>query len=702
MKKLPLFLLIILLFTACKEQPALPEILPTPEHTTRPSVSPKPSPDEYKNYDLRTKIDGSTATIPLSEEILLNRLGDYDGLTHNRTHEAYLNLIDGKSDLIFVTYPSDEEFKLAMQGDVELEIIPVVKDALVFLCNTANGVNSLTQQQVRDIYTGELTNWSQAGGKNEPITAFQRPENSGSQTLFLKLAMDGLTPTDPPQELRPLEMGGLVDAVADYNNAENALGYSVFYYVSDMYGTPDVRLMAINGITPTRETIAAGTYPYITYYYAVIRKDTPENHPVRELINWLLTDEGQAVAQTAGYVPMRVLNGRLDESGYGFYGSTPENTSKSSGTGGTTPKTIDTFSNKWRSAENVYNVDLSSDPELERMVKLWEGQALQGLGTYDDSYIYYSLCGDLLNVTVNAYNTDEPSRSAYAVFDLNERKRIKLSDLFYDGVNYIEYINSNLLNQDTKEWYITDSDTFEGYYQKRPFTGIPNDYSNFNIVTWDGASIHIYIEKDNPFFMFSNNITLQVPLPADLSPWGLLYSRTNDRMDVNDDLEIAYPKVQTETRPTPVDDVINAKFRALAETAAQNQEIEIDKEHLALVREEYYGSDYKYKFQPVISIWNGNMSVGYNKQLTSTDAFWYQDFIITVNLRTGETVDAADYVSENWYEMSHHAEIDGKQDENYVPPEGSTIENVFMVGGFCTFIVVEADGKRVPARVFFS
>lgn len=701
MKKLLLFLSLLFFLTACNKQSALPEIQPTPERTPRPSASPKPTQDEYKNYDLRTKIDGSTATIPLSEEILLNRLGNYDGLTHNRTHEAYLNLIDGKSDLIFVTYPSDEEFKLAMQGDVELEIIPVVKDALVFLCNTANSVNSLTQQQIRDIYTGELTNWSQVGGKNAPITAFQRPENSGSQTLFQKLTMDGLAPTDPPQELRPLEMGGLVDAVADYNNAESALGFSVFYYVSDMYGNPDVRLMAIDGVAPTRETIAAGTYPYITYYYAVIRKDTPENHPARELINWLLTDEGQTVAQTAGYVPMRVINSRLDESGYGFYGSTPENTSKSSGTGGTTPKTADIFSNKWRSTEGVYSVDLSSDPEMERMVKLWEGQALQGLGAYDESYTSYNLHTDLLSVTINVYNTNEPSRSANAVFDLNERKRVELSDLFYNDVNYIEYINSNLLNQITTSWYHTENDTFDEYYQKRPFAGVPNDYANFTVMNWDGSSIYIQIEKDNPFFELSNEIALRVPLPADLSPWGLLYSRTNERMNINDDLEIAYPKVQTGTKPTPVDDVINAKLRTLAENAAQNHEIEIDKEHLELVREKYYGSDYKYKYQPVINIWNDNISVGYNKQTTSTDGFAFQDFIITVNLRTGETVDVTEYIPENWHEMSHHAEIDGKQDESYVPPEGSTIENMFMVGDFCTFTVVEPDGKRVPVRVFF-
>lgn len=699
MKKLVLFLSLIFLLTACSNsQVELPEILPTPERTPRPSATPKP--DNYKNYDLISRIDGSTATIPLSEEILLNRLGSYDGLKHNRTHEAYLNLIDGQSDLIFVTYPSDEEFKLAMQGGVEFEIIPVVKDALVFLCNTANGVESLTQQQIRGIYTGEITNWNQAGGKDEKITAFQRPENSGSQTLFLKLAMDGLTPTDPPQELRPSAMEGLIDAVADYNNAENSLGFSVFYYATDMYGNPDVRLMAIDGVTPTRESIAAGTYPYVTYYYAVIRKDTPENHPVREIINWLLTDEGQAVAQTAGYVPMRVLNGRLDEGGYGFYGSTFENTTISSGTGGTTPKTTDIFSDKWqRDGEFGKEVDLSSDPELERMVNLWAEQTLQGFGAYNDSNISYYLVGELVTVCVNAYSENKPSQSASAVFDLNERRRLKLSDLFYDGVNYIEYINANLLGKYLDSWYTPYYETFQGMYQKRPFTGIPNDYANFAVVNWsEGPAVQIYIDSDNPFFNYDNNLTLQVLLPADLSPWGLLYNRTYEIMDANEYLEIAYLEVQTGTKPSPVDDVINTKLRSLAGMVAKNSQEKISEEDIERAREH----DFKYKYEPVVSIWNGNISVGYGAQSFWSDAFNYQGFVTTVNLRTGETVDAAKHIPKNWTELEHEAEYDGTTDRNYTPPAGSAIENVFIQNGFCTFTVVEPNGRRVPVRVFFG
>jgi len=684
----------MLLLTACSPRVELPDIVPTPTPAPRPPAEKK---EDYTDYDLISRLDGSTATIPLSEEILLERLGTTEGLTHNRTHQAYLRLISGESDLIFVTYPSEEEFALAQQAGIELEIIPVVKDALVFLRNTANRVENLSQQQIRGIYTGEFTNWNQVGGAAEPITAFQRPENSGSQTLFLKLAMDGLTPDTPPLELRPAGMGDLVDAVASYDNARNALGFSVFYYVSDMYISGDVRLMAIDGIIPTRETIAAGTYPYITYYYAVMRKDTPEEHPMRELVNWLLTDEGQIVAQRADYVPMRTLSQRLDESGYGFYGSTPENTTMSRGTGGTQSVTVDVFSKKWRDPNDVYGVDLSPYPELDRLVNAWVEQTMESLGAYEYKDASFDLVGGLLNVRVYAYDEGSLMRTVYAVFDLDEGKRVRLSDLFYDGVNYIEYINANMITRNVNNWYhYPESESFEGFFQKRPFTGIPNDYANFNIVSYsNGPVLQIHIDESNPFFDHEYNLMFGLLLPIDLSPYGLLYDNRLERVDINDNLEILIPRVQTGTKPSRADDIINAKIRALADTAIQNNKVELP------------DGDYKYKYTPVVNVWNGNITVGYSAYHWWSDGGNFQDFKITVDLRSGETVDAAAYIPDEWWMLNYTAEVLGNKDgrsgfiDNYIPPEGYVIENVLINPGAYVFVVVEPDGRRVGVRVFY-
>ncbi len=96
--------------------------------------------NEPPKFDLETypKVDGSTVTIPLSEAVAskltgksLEEVRPY--IHHNKTHEAYVNLINGEVNLIFVTGPSEEELALAKENDVELELIPIVSEGFVFL-----------------------------------------------------------------------------------------------------------------------------------------------------------------------------------------------------------------------------------------------------------------------------------------------------------------------------------------------------------------------------------------------------------------------------------------------------------------------------------------------------------------------------------------------------------------------------------------
>ena len=138
---------------------------------------------------------------------------------------------------------------------------PIGRDALVFIVNGQNPVESLTRSQLVDIYAGRITNWSEVGGPDQPIVAFQRDGTSGSQTLFKKLLMGSEPLMEAPTELRPGMMGGLIDGLAGYSGAGNALGYSVFYYASEMYQKPGLKFLAVDGVAPSAETIGDGSYP---------------------------------------------------------------------------------------------------------------------------------------------------------------------------------------------------------------------------------------------------------------------------------------------------------------------------------------------------------------------------------------------------------------------------------------------------------
>ena len=262
---------------------------------------PKLSTEEYP------RVDGSTATLPLSYALMEAACGvtgeqAKEAIRHSKTTESFYELIYGNADLLLVYAPSEDAFQAAKDAGVELETAEIGMDALVFLVNEGNPVQSLTHEQLVDIYTGRITNWREVGGEDRAIVAYQRVENSGSQVMMEKQCMQGVEMMDAPVERRPSEMGELVDEIASYRNTADAIGYSVYYYIKNMYMQEGVKLLSVNGVAPANETIAAGEYPFTQPFYAVIRADAAEDSPARQLYSWLTTDEGRALIEQAGYV----------------------------------------------------------------------------------------------------------------------------------------------------------------------------------------------------------------------------------------------------------------------------------------------------------------------------------------------------------------------------------------------------------------
>ena len=253
-------------------------------------------------------VDGSTSMLPLSRALMMASTGVSAQeaelrISHSKTTLSFYALVSGEADLLLVARPAQEAFDYAEDMGVELEMRPIGVDALVFLTSDKNPVDSLTQQQAVGIYTGAITNWKEVGGADAEIVAYQRNETSGSQVMMENVVMDGQPMMDAPMEYRPSEMGALVDEVASYRNSADAIGYSVYYYVTEMYLREGVKLLAIDGVAPSNETIASGEYPYTQYSYAVIRKDEREDSPARQLFDFLTTPEGKALMAAQGYVP---------------------------------------------------------------------------------------------------------------------------------------------------------------------------------------------------------------------------------------------------------------------------------------------------------------------------------------------------------------------------------------------------------------
>ena len=263
--------------------------------------------------DTLPRIDASLATQPLVSAAVKNFTGEDikdEDLNYSNTHPGYVKLIDGEKDIIVVTEPSEEELAYAKEKGVELEVIPVVKEGFVFYVNGKNKVNSLTLEQIQKIYSGEITNWKEVGGDDEKIIPYQRPVNSGSQTGILSLVMKGKKLMNPVNNVIET-MEGIIKAVANYKDGKGSIGYSYYYYATSMYDLTDtnkensIKLMGVDGVIPSYETIKDDSYPIRTNYYIVLRKDEPEDSIARKFANDLLSTRGQNVCKEAGYVPVK-------------------------------------------------------------------------------------------------------------------------------------------------------------------------------------------------------------------------------------------------------------------------------------------------------------------------------------------------------------------------------------------------------------
>lgn len=253
------------------------------------------------------KVDASLAIHPLVDSIASNFLeideSDLDfNYTTTRTSEVYRNLIDGKVDVIFAAEISEEDKQYAKDKGVELEIIPATSSAFVFIVNTENPVEELSFEEIQKIYTGEITNWKEVGGADTSIIAYQRPTGSGSQTAMLSLVMKDKKIMTPPLSRIEGEMGELVNAIAEYDNAKDAIGYSYFYYVNTMYKKDTIKMLAVDGVNPTIDTIKNGTYPIYTNGFIVIRKDEKDDSNVRRWVEAVLSKRGSKIIEDAGYV----------------------------------------------------------------------------------------------------------------------------------------------------------------------------------------------------------------------------------------------------------------------------------------------------------------------------------------------------------------------------------------------------------------
>ncbi len=185
-------------------------------------------------------------------------------------------------------------------GDPEdIEFIQVAWDALVFIVHKQNPVDNISLEQVRAIYAGKITNWKQLKGSDAPIKIFisrARKGLSGVESSTKELVLKGKEPVETRNTMF-LASTGIVEQMVD----DTPGGFATTGFSSAR--KRDVKMLKVDGVTPTQRTITTGKYPLKRPLFLLVpRKDKPE---VKKFVDFVLSKEGQSFINSRGVVSLR-------------------------------------------------------------------------------------------------------------------------------------------------------------------------------------------------------------------------------------------------------------------------------------------------------------------------------------------------------------------------------------------------------------
>ncbi|MEI8138606.1 MAG: phosphate ABC transporter substrate-binding protein [bacterium] len=244
-------------------------------------------------------VDGSTTVGPVAKAFAEYYMGKHQGVnitvSESGSGNGAKSLINAACDVATMSRPMKNSEKKAAQEAGVLAIENVVAlDGLAVIVHPSNSRGNLTIEQIRDIYTGKITNWKELGGKDQKIVVISRDTNSGTYESFNTLVlMDA-------KLMGGAEYVGSGGAIRQrVLSTEAAIGYVGLAF------TEGVKTLQVNGITPTPETVIAKTYPIARPLYMYTNGRPKEGTALYDFVNLCKTEEGRRIIEDTGYVPVK-------------------------------------------------------------------------------------------------------------------------------------------------------------------------------------------------------------------------------------------------------------------------------------------------------------------------------------------------------------------------------------------------------------
>jgi phosphate transport system substrate-binding protein len=244
------------------------------------------------------RIDGSTTVGPIADafaeyfksinpklEITVKKTGSGDGAAA---------LIDGRCDVATMSrFMKPEEFTKAVTNNVFPVAWTIAMDGVCVVVHPSNPVKGLTSDQVRDIYTGKITNWSQVGGPSLPIVVISRDTSSGTYETFETLIMK-----KQPMAAGVEYVNANPQAQARVKTTAGAIGYVGLGFLEG------VKALQIDGVMPTKQTVANGTYPLTRPLFLFTNGFPKLGSAVHKFVTFYLSEKGQELIEAKDFVPL--------------------------------------------------------------------------------------------------------------------------------------------------------------------------------------------------------------------------------------------------------------------------------------------------------------------------------------------------------------------------------------------------------------
>jgi phosphate transport system substrate-binding protein len=176
--------------------------------------------------------------------------------------------------------------------------IPVARDGLSVYVHSSNPMTEISMEQLRDVFLGKITNWKDLGGPDNRIIVYSRENSSGTYVFFKDNVLKGRDFTPRAQT-----MPGTASVVNAVTKEKFGIGYGGAAFAKGLKILKLKKDASAPGIAPDLQTVTSGTYPLARPLFFYVRNKPSGD--IKSFVDWVLSDEGQAVVGKVGYYPIK-------------------------------------------------------------------------------------------------------------------------------------------------------------------------------------------------------------------------------------------------------------------------------------------------------------------------------------------------------------------------------------------------------------